>query len=74
MILMQNDVFIVVNDFFPINKNNIDDKFKMLNSRIEKALKLKNSYINKKALYQGQKKGKHSNIKTIQIKRIKYTT
>lgn len=56
MILMQNDVFIVVNDFFPINKNNIDDKFKMLNSRIEKALKLKNSYINKKALYQGQKR------------------
>ncbi|WP_220450898.1 hypothetical protein [Megamonas funiformis] len=53
MILMQNDVFIVINDFFPINKNNIDDKFKILNLRIEKALKLKNSYINKKALYQG---------------------
>ena len=50
---MQNDVFIVINDFFPINKNNIDDKFKILNLRIEKALKLKNSYINKKAIYLG---------------------
>lgn len=42
--LIQNDIYIVLENFFPINKKNFDAKFKMLDKSINNAIRLKAKY------------------------------
>lgn len=42
--LIQNDIYIVLENFFPINKKNFDAKFKTLDKSINNAIRLKAKY------------------------------